>query len=193
MNQGMCIRVPRDSSYKLWTNGLCGCVATIIDIEHISGDHSICMCHCAYDNKEQNKMFIDTFLQKQDMHTIKKTSCILLPPGIQKKLVRTTLVAIFDPVWRDAILTTIKKYIPNAKIVIKPYLFNDLTSEIYYAYNAGSTALQIVDKSSAIDEESIEQLLETHNYPTQDTLSKAALLPIIAASVIGIYLYYLNS
>ena len=189
MNQGMCIRVPRDSQYKLWTNGLCGCVATIIDIEHTNGDHSMCMCHCAYDNKEQNKMFIDAFFQKQDIKNIKKTSCILLPPGIQKKLVRTTLMPIFDPAWKNVLLTTIQKYVPHAKIVIKPYHFNELTSEIHYEYNAGSSAVQIIDKSSAIDEESIQQLLETHNYPTQDTQYKAALLPIIAGALIGCYIY----
>lgn len=193
MNQGMWIHVPAHSEYTLWTDGLCGCIATIIDIEHINGNHSICMCHCSYEAQGQNKQLLEAFLKTLDVKTIRKAICTLLPPSIHKKTIGTSLMPIIDPVWKNLIISTVKKYIPTIKIVIKPYLFNELTSEVRYSFSAGSTALQIIDKSSTIDEESIQQLLETHNYPNQDTQYTAALLPLVAASVIGLYYYYFMS
>lgn len=192
MDRAMSLYAPKGSCYKLWTGGLCGCVATIIDIEHINGDHSICMCHYSYEAIDQNKVALENFLKIQDMKNIKKASCILVPPGIHKKFVRTTPVPIFDPAWKSTIITTIQKYIPHAKIIIKPYLFNDLTSEVHYSYAAGNTLLEITDKSSTIDEESIEVLLETHNYETKDSQYKSALVPVIAAALVGFYLYYIT-
>ncbi len=194
MNSYVAEYVQKKDQYKIWTDKLCGCVTTIIDIEYTNGNHALCMGHFAYDAKDQNKLMIENFLSaqiSQQRNTIKKASCTLIPPGIYSDLPANSsaISPILDPAWKEMLIASIKRHIPAADITITPYLFNKLLSQVHYAYNAGKTSLEIVNLSSKMDEENKDSLLETHHYETQNTRCKAAVVTLIMAGVVGLALY----
>lgn len=191
MDCSCCRYIYGNDHYKIWTNGLEGCVTTIIDIEYNDGNHAICMGHYAYFAKDDHKRALEDSLKMnpKDLKNIKKASCFLIPPGIYKNSSSIEIIPIIDHAWQDMIINTIKHHISAAQITIKPYLFNSLKSQVHYSYAAGKTALEIINGSVEMDEENKDNLLETHNYNAQDSQFKASMAAIILAALVGFGLY----
>lgn len=196
MNSSASEHISRTDCYTLSTNGLQGCVATILDLEYADGDHAIFLGHFAFFAKTENLISIQNFLRTSaHAKTIKKATCILIPPGINQELIRTRtrIAPIFDVEWKEMIITLIKNQIPNATISIAPYLFNAYKSSVHYSYARGKTKLEIKNGSPIMDSENKNLLLETHNYEPEEIQCHNVLVPAIAAMALaGIYWYFTN-
>lgn len=188
MNEGKHIQVQAKSKYPaiFWTDSLRGCVATIINLEHNNGDHTIALCHFAPFAQPSNTLYLESFLGAIEHETIKKAECIIIPPGIYEN---GKIVPVFDKKWNNTIQRILRFSMPTITFEITPYLFNIESSAIKYAYQAGNASGAIINRSQIMDAENKDLLLECHN--EKGFTFKAVVRPLLAAIALSAgFLYY---
>lgn len=171
----------------LWTDGLKGCVVTIIKLEHYTGEQTIAMCHFAHYSKNQNFEYIKNFVDSCEINTIKKATCIIIPPGIIKE---RGIKPILDKEWEHIIIEPLGNAIPGILFEVTPYLFNTRSSSVKYTANAAQTKTTIFNLSPECDEKNKDLLFECHNQNIRYDY-KRLLAPIVAITALaGFFLYH---
>lgn len=189
MNGGKSASIPAHSRapLTLWTDGLKGCVVTIIKLEYHSGDQTVAMCHFAHYSKTQNAQYLNEFINSLALNTVKKASCIIVPPGVLKE---RGITPILDNEWKQIIIEPLCAAIPEIAFEISPYLFNTRSSCVKYTINQTQAKGTIVNLSGEFDEKNKDILLECHNQQVEYNY-KRLLAPILAtAALVGFLLYH---
>lgn len=188
MNEGKTAFLSSQNSVTFKTDQLEGCVVTLLNLEHSDGKHTASMCHFSHDKKLYNEDYLkDLFAhlaKVNQIETIQKASCIIIPPGIKNG---NQLQPILDTEWKELIVKTIAAAIPSITIQVKPYLFNVSKSAVEYTIANNRSKLTIINRSQQEDIENHDQLLVSHNYKNSSFCQRWVPL-LIATSGLAAYL-----
>lgn len=188
MNGGKSISVPAYSTnpVTLWTDSLKGCVVTIIKLEHHNGDQTVAMCHFAHYAKNQNLQYLNTFVNTLAVNTIKKASCIIIPPGVSKL---KEITPILDKEWEQIIIESLCSKIPEITITINPYLFNVRSSCVKYTLDSSRAKGAIINLSREFDQKNKNILLECHNQEIGYDYTRLVGPLLATAAFVGFFIY----
>lgn len=186
MNDATYEHIKKDESLSLWTDNLKGCVVTVLHLEHSHDLHTVALCHFSHDKKSLHKNYLeqlfDRLKQEGTIETVKKASCMIVPPGIPSG---TGTRPIIDPEWKNMIYQAIHTHIPGAAIHVTPYLFNIQSSAVTCVLKNGTPHITIVNKSSVADTVYYDQLMECHSYQKSSPCARMAPLIIPAVGLAG--------
>lgn len=195
MNDGKYAHIPASStnSYTFWTDELKGCVVTLLNFEHRNGDHTLAMSHFSPDKKEYNEYFLSKLFENLECEgailTIKKASCIIVPPGIQDT---NHLKPIIDKKWQSNIINALHAQIPSIAITIEPYLFNRETSCVKYSLESHKATGMIINRSCKEDVDYQELLLVCHGHQEESLCMRLTPIILAATGIFGFLLYNSN-
>lgn len=188
MNEGKTAFLSAQNSVTFKTDQLEGCVVTLLNLEHSDGKRTASMCHFSHDKKSYHTEYLkDLFaylVQSNQIETIQKASCIIIPPGIKNG---NQLQPILDTEWKELVVKTIAAAIPSITIQVKPYLFNVSKSAVEYTIANNRSRITIINKSQQEDVENHNQLLVSHSYKNSSLCQRWVPL-LIATSGFAVYL-----
>ncbi|GMU19597.1 MAG: hypothetical protein AMXMBFR12_07890 [Candidatus Babeliales bacterium] len=193
MNEGKTAFLPPQNSVTFKTDQLEGCVVILLNLEHSNRYKTTAMTHFSHDKKSYNKDYLKNLFahlaQANQIETIQKAFCIIIPPGIKNG---NQLEPILDKEWKDLIVETIRTAIPSITIQVKPYLFNIGKSAVEYCVANNRSKITIINKSHQEDLENHDQLLVSHSYKHVSFCQRWAPLLVAMGGITAYFISQLN-